>query len=266
LSPAATAARPVAPRSERIRWVPKQFGAWAILAVPLLLGVAASEPSPWHLVLAAAAVCAYLGSVAALEWARSRRTALLKPMAVFGAGVAVSGLALLTVAPALAWIAAFVLAAAGVTLVASLAGRPKSVIVSLVEVAQALALVPAAALVSGADVPEARLVDATLAAGLYLVGSVLMVRSLIRERGNRWFLGLSLAYHAGAVGAAWWLLPMPYAGLAIALLARAVVLPVVQDRWRSGRTSQTRLRPIHIGLVEIAVSLTLVALAFAVGF
>jgi hypothetical protein len=265
LSPAATAARPVAPRNERVRWVPKQFGAWAILAVPLLLGIAASEPSPWHLVLAAAAVCAYLASVAALEWSRSRRTALLRPIAVFGVGLAVTGTALLAVAPAVAWIAAFVLAAGGVTLATSLAGRPKSVIVSLVEVAQALALVPAAALVSGADVPQSTLVDATLAAGLYLVGSVFMVRSLIRQRGNRGFLGLSLAYHAGAVGAAWWFLPSPYAGLAVALLARAVVLPAIQDRWR-GRSGQTRLRPIHIGLVEIVASLALVAVAFAVGF
>jgi hypothetical protein len=40
-------------------WVPRQHGAWAMLAVPLLLGIAATAPSPWHLLL----------GIAALVWA-----------------------------------------------------------------------------------------------------------------------------------------------------------------------------------------------------
>jgi hypothetical protein len=254
----------VAPRAERVRWIPKQFGAWAILAVPLLLGVAATRPSPWHALLAVAAACAYLAFVAALEWTRSRRPAQLRPAVAFGTGVTLAGAILLTVQPALAWIGLFVVVAGAVTLAASLAGHPKSVVVSLVEVVQALALVPAAALVAGVPPGEvlenAAVARATLAAGLYLVGSVLMVRSLIRERGNRGFLALSTAYHAAAVGVAAWLLAWPYGVLAAALLVRAVVLPQIQRR------SGTRLRPIHIGMVEIVASLALVGLAFSVGF
>lgn len=260
MSVLSTAGRPAAPRGERVRWAPKQFGAWAILAVPLLLGAAASSPSPLHLVLAVTTACAYLASVAALEWTRSRRPAQLRPVAAFGAGVLVTGLPLLALEPRLALVAAYVVAAAGVTLVASLAGHPKSVVVSLVEIAQALALVPAAALVSEASTGPA-VAAATLAAGLYLVGSVLMVRSLIRERGNRLFLAVSLAYHALAVVVAWLLLPLPYVILAAALLARAAVLPAIQ----LGRPT-ARLRPIHIGIVEILASLALVGLGFTVGF
>jgi hypothetical protein len=255
-----TAERPPTARAERIRWVPKQFGAWAILAVPLLLGVAASSPTAWQLVLAIAAGSAYLASVAALEWARSKRRAQLRPLAVFGAAVVVTGGPLVMVAPQLVWVAAFVVAAAGLTLAASLAGHPKSVVVSLVEVAQALALVPAAALLSDPALGNAVWL-ATLAAGLYLVGSVLMVRSMIRERGNRAFLATSLAYHVVAVGIAWLALPAPYAALAVGLLTRAVALPAIQLRWPAAR-----LRPIHIGIVEIVASAVLVVLAFAVGF
>ncbi len=255
-----TATPSPASRADRIRWVPKQFGAWAILAVPLLLGVAASRPSPWQLVLAIAAACAYLASVAALEWTRSRRPAQLRPVALFGGGVVVAGVPLLAIAPALLWVAAFVLAAGGVAVAASLAGHPRSVVVSLAEVAQALALAPAAALVTDAA-PGTNVALATLAAGLYLVGSVAMVRSMIRERGNRAFLAVSLAYHAVATAITWLVLPWPYAVLSAGLFARAAALPAAQRRG-----PRTNLRPIHIGLVEIAASVTLVVLAFSVGF
>lgn len=255
-----TTERPTAPRAERVRWVPKQFGAWAILAVPLLLGVAVSGPSPWHVLLGVAAASAYLASVAALEWTRSRRPAQLRPLALFGTALLVSGGPLLAVEPTLLWVAAFVLAVNGVTVGTSLLGHPKSVVVSLAEVGQALALVPAAALLSEAA-PGTTVGLATAAAALYLVGSVLMVRSVIRERGNIAFLAASLTYHVVAVAIAWLLLPLPYVVLAAALLARAVALPEIQRR-----RSATRLRPIHIGLVEIVASVVLVVLAFSIGF
>jgi hypothetical protein len=245
--------------------VPKQYGAWAILAVPLLLGVAASRPSPWHLVLAVAAGSAYLASVAALEWTRSRRRASLRPAAVFGAVFVASGSPLLVVEPRLLAVGAIVTATAAATLALSLAGRGKSVVVSLVEVAQALALVPAAALLAGSTLGPP-VADAALAAGLYLVGSVLMVRSLIRERGNRVFAAASLVFHAAAAVAAWQLLGWPYGVFGVALLARAAGLLVAQGRWRTGSDGSRRLRPVHIGIVEIVASLALVTLGFAVGF
>lgn len=245
--------------------MPKQYGAWAILAVPLLLGVAASRPSPWHVVLAVAAGSAYLASIAALEWTRSRRSASLRPAVVFGAIFVASGSPLLVVDPRLLVVGMPVAAAAAVTLGMSIAGRGKSVAVSLVEVVQALALVPAAALLAGGAL-DSTVAEAALASGLYLLGSVLMVRSLIRERGNRAFAAASLAYHALATVAAWQLLPWPYAVFGAALLARAAGLLVAQARWRTGSRGQSRLRPVHVGIIEIMASLVLVTLAFGVGF
>ena len=66
---------------------------------------------------------------------------------------------------------------------------------SLAQTAIALVLVPAAAYVSGAWETEA-VVRATLVAAGYLVGTVLVVRSVIRERGNRGFVALSVGFHA----------------------------------------------------------------------
>lgn len=248
--------------SRPVRWVPREHGAWAILAVPLLVGIAAAGFTPAHALLAVAAVSAYLFSVPFIDWLRTRRPELLRPAAFFGIALAASGAPLLVQRPELAIVAALVGGAGLATAALTVTGHPKSVLVSLLEVAQAIALVPAAAIVAGTlDAPATG--RATLAAGLYLGGSVLVVRSIIRARGDARFLAASIAFHTAGLALASLLLPLPYAVLAAALLARAIALPVLAARLATG---QRRLRPIHIGLVEIAASVTLVTLAFAVGF
>jgi hypothetical protein len=230
--------------------------------VPFLLGIAAGGARPAHLLLAAAAVSAYLCSVPAIEWVRARRSELLRPAAVFGAVVAASGIMLLTEWPELLLVGAAVAVAAGAAVAVALAGRPKSVVVSLVEVAQAIALVPAVAIISG-TLDEPSTLRAAIAAGIYLLGSVLLVRSMIRARGDARVRAASIAFHAIGVLAAAVLLPWPYAVFAAGLLARAVALPLIQARFDA---TPRRLRPIHIGVVEIVASVTLVAMAFGVGF
>lgn len=245
-----------------VRWVPREHGAWAILAVPLLLGIAAAGATLAHAWLALAAVSAYLFSVPFIDWLRTRRPELLRPAAVFGVVLAACGIPLVVQHAELAIVAALVGGAGLATAALTVAGHPKSVLVSLLEVAQAIALVPAAAIVAGTlDAPPTW--RATLAAGLYLGGSVLVVRSMIRARGDARFLAASVAFHAAGLLLAAMFLPLPYALLAAALLARAIALPVLAARLATG---QHRLRPIHIGLVEIAASATLVTFAFALGF
>lgn len=247
---------------DRVRWIPRQHGAWALLAVPFVLGVVASRPTPWQGLLAVAAVSAYLASSALLDWTRSRRGAYLQPAFAFGTLFAMAGLALIVVAPALARLAVVAAAAAAVALGASLAGHPRSLVASLAQVAQALVLVPAAALVAG-SFDSTTVARATLVAGGYLVSSVLVVRSMIRARGDRTFLTLSIGYHVAAALTAAWLLPAAYAVLALALAARAVILPALQVRLAEG---PHRLRPIHLGMVEIAASLALVAAVLVARF
>jgi hypothetical protein len=193
-----------------------------MLAVPFLLGVAASQPSPWQLVLAAAAVAGYLASATAQAWLRARRRASFVPsLTVYAVAFGVLGLALLAVFP--------------------------------------IVLVPAAACVSG-DAEAARVLQATLVAGAYLVGTVLVVRSVIRERGSSRFAAASAAYHLGLVVLAAAFLAEPYALVAAVLAVRAIGLPIVQRR-RAGTAHP--LRPVHVGIVEIVVSTILVAVAFA---
>lgn len=248
--------------SRPVRWVPREHGAWAILAVPLLLGVAAAGATPAHVLLAVAAVSAYLSSVPFIDWLRTRRPELLRPAAAFGLALAASGIPLVVQHPVLVVVAALVAGAGLATAALTVTGHPKSVLVSLLEVSQAIALVPAAAIVAGTlDAPATW--RATLAAGLYLAGSVLVVRSMIRARGDARFLAASIGFHAAGVVLTALFLPLPYAVLAAALLARAVALPALATRLAAG---PRRLRPFHIGLVEIAASSTLIVLAFTAGF
>jgi hypothetical protein len=253
----------VAPPATRARslWFPRQHGAWAMLAVPLLLGIAATAASPWHLLLAVAALSGYLAAATTQAWLRARRRPSFVPsLAVYGGAFAASGLVLLAAFPALALSAVVAVPAGALVIGGARPGTPRDLVNSLAQTAIALVLVPAAAHVSGAWEAEAVLRATFVAAG-YLVGTVLVVRSVIRERGNRGFAALSVGFHAALVGAAAVALPWPYAVHAAGLTARAVALPLVERR-RAG--SPRPLRPIHVGIVEIVASTVLVLLAFAV--
>jgi len=230
-----------------------------MLLVPLLLGVAASRPSPWHAVLAGAALSAYLASASAQAWARARRSpAYRAPIAVYGGLFSVLGIALVVVFPALLLAVVVVAPAALVVLWGARPGTRRDLANSLAQVAQALVLVPAAAVVSGALVAVPVVTATAIAAG-YLVGTVLVVRSVLRERGNAVFVGLSIGFHAGLTGLAIALLPAAYALLAAALTVRAGALPLLQRRLAGGPRP---LRPVHVGIVEIVTSIAVVAVAF----
>jgi hypothetical protein len=232
-----------------------------MLAVPFLLGIAASRPDPWQLVLAATAVTGYLASAAAQARLRARRrdgspVSLLTYGALFG----VSGLVLVVTHPALLAGLAVLIPAGAITLGGARPGTRRDLANSLAQVAQALVLVPAAALVSGAF-DGGRVVAATLVGAAYLVGTVLVVRSVIRERDNRAFAAASISFHGALVLGAVAFLPLAYAVLAAALAARAATLPAIQRRLAG---TPRPLRPVQVGVVEIVAAAAVVLVAFAV--
>jgi len=244
-------------------WVPRQHGAWAMLALPLLLGIAATALSPWDLPLAAAALAGYLAAATGQAWLRARRRPSYVPSIVVYGGIFVGAAALLVAAfPALLLAAVVVVPAGALVVGGARPGTPRDLVNSLAQTAIALVLVPAAGYVSGAWEPGVVVTATAIAAG-YLVGTVLVVRSVIRQRGNRGFAVLSVAFHAALVVVAAFALPWPYAVYAVGLTARAAALPAV-ERQRAGTARP--LRPIHVGIVEIVASTSLAVLAFAVPF
>ncbi len=250
------AARPIA--GHRL-WIPRQHGAWAMLVLPVLLGVAASTPSPWQAVVAGAALAGYLASATAQSWSRSRRPPEYRlPIAVYGSVAAVLGLLLLVRFPAL-FLAAVVVVPTGIIVFrGAQPGTRRDLANSLLQVVQSLALVPVTAWVSGSWDLASVVAYTGVAAG-YQLGVVLVVRSVLRERGNRAFAALSAGFHVALVVAALVLLPLPYAILATWLTVRAVALPIAQRRLAGGPRP---LRPVHVGMLEIASSLAVVAVAF----
>jgi hypothetical protein len=227
-----------------------------MLALPILVGIAASRFVPGQLLLAGAAVAAYLASATLQAWLRARRRpSYILSIAAYGAATALLGIPLLILEPRLIVVAIVVVPAGVVTLAAARPGTPRELVLSLAHVAQASVLAPAAMLLAGDTSTW------VLGAAAEMAGSVLAVRSVIRERDNVGFAIRSIGYHAVITLAAAATLPLAYAALGAFLTTRAAALPLARRRLASrGRG----LRPIQVGLVEAIASIALVAVVLAV--
>ena len=98
------------------------------------------------------------------------------------------------------------------------------------------------------SVPARGATGAAVAVGLYLVGTVLFVKTMIREAGDATYLRSSVAFHAVAV---------PVAGV----IALPLVLPFAWYLARAAVLPHRTMRPAQVGLVEIISWLLLVVFA-----
>jgi len=253
-------ASPRSPRTGRL-WLPRQHGAWAMLALPILVGIATSGFVPSQLLLAGAAVSAYLASATLQAWLRARRRPSYVPSIVaYGAATMLLGIVLLVLEPRLLLAALVLLPTGALTLAAARPGTPRELALSLAQVAQASVLAPAAMLLAG-ETSWWALAAATGIAAAEMAGSVLVVRSVIRERDNVGFAVRSAGYHAVITLVAAATIPLAYAALGACLTARAAGLPLARRRLAAAGGG---LRPIQVGLVEAIASIALVVVALAV--
>lgn len=95
--------------------------------------------------------------------------------------------------------------------------------------------------------------------------SVLFVKTMIRERNNRQFLWASWIWHAallvtaiavGMLTGLWWTSSMLLTIVAIWLLMRAIVLPIIARR--------RPIKPIVVGMIEMVSSLLTFAVVLAI--
>lgn len=219
-----------------------------MLAVPFVLGVAAGGPSWRHVLLLPAWVLAYLVSYFGLQWLRARRRhRYQRPLRVYGVALTVTGAAVVALEPRVLLLVPAYLPGTLVNVWYARRNDERALLNGLVSVGQACLGVPLATVV-GADPDWPLAGRLTLLALLYFTGTLLFVKTMIRERGSRSYRTASVAYHAAAlvpvaVLSGWLLVPF---GL---YLARAATLP--------GRD----LRPPQVGAVEIVGSLLLLAFA-----
>lgn len=240
------------PRAKRRRgqWIPPQHGAWAMLLVPYLAAILTTGFAWPDLPLLVAWLGGYLLSYFALLAVKTRRLTRVRTQVVgYGVVTAAAGLVVLVARPGLlafAPVFALVLAING-----WFAARrnDRALVNGLVSVAAATLIMPVVAVVAG--VSPWQVTTAATVTLLYFVGSVLFVKTCIRERDNPVLYAVSVGFHAVALAVAAW-------------LSLIFVLPFVWYLIRAATFPRAVVSAKQIGIVEIGSSvLLLVAVAIA---
>lgn len=221
--------------------MPNQHGAWAMLASPYLVGAIAAGFAWVQLPLAGLWVTGYLAFYAAGLWLKSgRRARYLPPVRAYVVVSAAFGLAVLALQPGLVvWLPVFVPILA-IGLWAAARRQERELVVGLTTMlAAGLMTVVVYDTATSGSLRVGWVLGAVQL--LYFAGTVFYVKSVIRERGNRSFLLVSVGYHlAATVAVAFvsWLLAAVFAALTV----RAAVVP--------------RLRPTpkQVGIGEVVAT------------
>ncbi|MGJ3509006.1 YwiC-like family protein [Enemella sp. A6] len=269
LASARTQRRPRRKRSPG--WVPNQHGAWAMLTVPYLIGVALTiqhDRFRWYVVpLLGCWMIGYFCFHATSQWLKSRRAArFVPPMLTYGVIAALFGVLTWTLAGwALAgWVLVYTPILAFALHLAA-ARRERDLIGGLLTVAAAALIL---LVVTNPD-PRTALADrdalplALICFG-YFAGTVWVVKTMIRERGKPGWVAASIGWHlvatlAAAVAAASGNLSWLWAGFFAATTVRATVLPLFWPM--RGRV----LSAARIGIIEIVFSAVLLVSALTIG-
>lgn len=248
-----------------------------MLAVPLLVGVFLGGPAWVHVPLAVLWFVGYFAFFAAGLWLKSRfRPRYLPPVRAYGIATVVPAVAVLLLRPdLLAWVPLF-LPLVAVSLWSSYRRRERSLLNDGATVLAACLMLPVA-FAAGVGPAPGPWPGVTLSDGVtglagigwpqvwalfvlvlaYFAGTILYVKTLIRERGERSYLVASAVYHVvagvvaavalAAAGLAWWPAVVLFAGLT----ARAVWVP------------RTDAKPLQFGMGEVAASVLLLVVALA---
>lgn len=248
MTAASRTAEPVAPRRPTRRLIPNQHGAWAMLALPFAVGIILAPLSWVHLPLALAWVCGYCAVYYLMLAVKTGRWARIRPQLVaYLVPAMVGGLLVAVARPQLLWALALVLPVLGVSAAASYRHADRSLLNDFVLVLLAAAMVPmtvSVGLPQGETLATASVAAATGLVFAYLGGTVLYVKTMIRERGNRIYLAASVLWHLASLALA----------VALAPLTAPVFAWFALRAWWLPRLG---LRPVRVGVIEIAGSVAL---------
>lgn len=241
--------------------LPPQHGAWAFLALPVVLACTVAAPTGWTALLAVAWFAAYPASYAGARLLHDRRPERFRrPFVVWAFVAALPAAVLLLRFPWLFWVGVILLALVAVNAHYARRNDERALVNDLVVVTECSLLVPVtwAVSTSAATAPVPASVPTqvgvlAVVCWLVLAGSTLHVKSLIRERRDPRYARASRGVASASVGVSlalatqwglpegWWLVP-PFAALAV----------------RAFLVGSRPTRPAVVGLVELAM-LVLVA-------
>jgi hypothetical protein len=229
----------------RRRFLPPQHGAWAMLAVPYFAGLFVVGYRWPDLPLAGAWIAAYLLSYYLFQAVKSRRPGRYRQqITLYGALAAPLAAVVVMSRPAVLWFAPAYATLSTVNAWYAWRRRERALLNNAASVVQSCLTIFVAATIAGAT-PRAAL-GAFLVCLAYFGGTVLYVKTMIRERGNPTYRRWSIGYHLIVFTVATWLSPWT-AVLFGWLLIRAALLPA--RGWS----------PKRVGLLEIASCALLLA-------
>lgn len=233
------------------RFVPPQHGAWAMLLLPYLAGLLTAGLRWPDLPLLGAWLSGYLLSYYLLQALKTRRiNRFRQPITLYAPLTAAFAVPVVAVRPQVLLFAPAFAVLIAVNGYHAWRRRERALLNDLASVLQSCLMVFVVAAV--AEFPPGRVAAAFTVVLLYLTGTVLHVKTMIRERGSDAYRRSSIVYHALALGAAASFGPVSGVVFAL-LLVRAWALP------------RHQLKPKYVGMVEIAASFLVLAAAALAG-
>lgn len=229
-------------------WFDNQPGAWVMVMLPAVAGFIISGPtldSAWLLVAWAACYCVQFS---AAHWFKSHFSSrYLPPMITYTAILAVIGVPFLVAhIGILRWAPLYIVLVA-LSMLSSWLRKERSLWGNAVSVIAASTMTTVVAQFGSHGVTD-QAYWATVLFALTQYGSVLVVKTMIRERGKRSYVVASWIWHVMIVALAIVSGHNPFLiAMGVLLLARAIALPVAA-RYRT-------MKPVITGITEAFASL-----------
>lgn len=243
-------------------WLPQQHGAWAMLFLPFIVGVVLRVQEGHFHMSAVPLLLLWLSGYFAFHalslWLKARNKArYVRPVQVYAGVSAVLGAIVLWLAPGLLEWAAIYAPLLGIGLwqawkkdESALLGRSMTVIAACLICAVTFSD-GLRDFVGGVQTEAAfqRAAAATLTLTAYFLGTIFYVKTMIRERGQKGFLMISVAYHvlitilAALAALRGWVGAAPPLFL-LATTVRALVVPLM------GPMRGKSITPKQVGIME----------------
>ncbi|WP_068505519.1 YwiC-like family protein [Paenibacillus kribbensis] len=226
------------------RYIPNQHGAWAMLILPFLFGLAASQGEFIHIPLFACWFFIYLFSFPVLQWIKTgNRARYRKPVVVYGAILLPLLVSLVWIKPALIWYGVLLLFFFMANIYYAKMKNERALLNDIIAILLFCSFIyPVAHIGETGDWRISTELFLLLVA--YFTGTALYVKTIIRERKNIRYYYASIIYHLIIVLFAAWIkvfLAVPF----LILLLRAIWLPKFD------------LKAKQVGMAEIGFSLML---------
>ncbi|MBB6453029.1 magnesium-transporting ATPase (P-type) [Salirhabdus euzebyi] len=229
-------------------FIPKQHGAWAMLLLPFLLGISASEFHWLHIPLFIAWISLYLATYPFLLLLKKRKVAFYRKWFIRYFAIALLfGLPVLLINPFLFVIAGMMVPFFMINMYFSKKKKDRAFLNDLSAI-MAFSLGGAVTYYIAEGVLRSEVWLIWLLSVLFFTGSTFFVKSLIREKKNPAFRWMSWSFHLFVVvllvGTKDWYLVIAF----IPSLIRAIAF--------YGKN----LRPMHTGIIEIVNSIIVLVL------